>query len=429
MAYDPQISRIVAMDQVLKNYQQDFDMVKAAEMHYERMRTLNNTTLIQLDIQKSIGNILGSLSIDTIWNNPGGRIVDAALSEARAGVLSRAVGPLEGLPVEDYIQDATRAKNVISHTQVGAEHRLIAKLVQMQGYTNDEGRHFKNRLTPQNSPGENPTSYALLDDVGFILSTNIPEASVVSTQEQSAAKNNARFHTNKSQSIVNENGATKEIYNQYNVDTQYTTSVAQPVDSSTFNFKIKNMASGWSRSFPAHISNFNEAVSTTWNNISLINRSEDIYIYQRAERSFNLEFVIFASAENITPEIESEDFNSTITISTGNGNEEVGVMSKEMMWDRINFLHRLSRPEYSTKGTFNKAPYCKLWIADLFKGIRAIIESVNINYDPLLWDINENVKSGQVKPMIAMITLSGKFLHDISPSAYTDFYKDFSNEI
>ncbi|MBV1929096.1 MAG: hypothetical protein KUG81_06245, partial [Gammaproteobacteria bacterium] len=55
-----QVSRIEAMDQALKNYKQDFDMVKAAEMNYERMRTLNNTTLVQIDLQKSAGNILGA---------------------------------------------------------------------------------------------------------------------------------------------------------------------------------------------------------------------------------------------------------------------------------------------------------------------------------------------------------------------------------
>lgn len=410
--YDEHSSRIVAMDQVLKNYKQDFDMVKAAEMEYERVRTLNNTTLIQLDIQKSVGNILGSLSVDTIWdsNNPlatpdwrkaGSTIVDAALAEARASLLARGVGPIEEVPTADYIQDSVRAKNFLSHTQTGAEHRLIAKLTQAQG----------NRWK---SNSEYTDATALTDDPripNVVRSEKVTDGSFIKGLSGTYID-----PKNVNNNLINNKwGPVKFRQNEYSV------AFAQEVANENFDFKIKNLANGTVRAFPAHIQNFNESVSTTWNNVSLINRSEDIYIYNRAERSFNLEFYIFASAENTTID-PTKPFGSKLTISSGGTDSEVGMMSKAGMWDRINFLHQCTRPSYTDAGAFDSAPYCRLWIGDLFKNFLTIIESVNINYDPLLWDININSDGGQIKPMIAQITLAGKLLQDSAPNANTNFY-------
>lgn len=404
MAYTPDISRITAMDQVLKEYRNDFDAIKAAEMHYERMRTLSKTSLIQVNITKSIGNIVGALSIDSIWNSPLDSAIESALAEARSSILARAVGPLEGLPVSDYLQDSIRAKNVATHTQVGAEHRLIAKLSQMKG-----------------------NSWNTINEYGGI-STVLTSKNVVDTR---ALKENLyatdKGRTNIAASIVGPTiGPTGNIGNKWHDEkygVPYSESQAVEIAKNTFNFSIINKASGKRVWFPAHISNFNEGVSTSWGNVSLINRSEDIYIYQRAERSFNLEFVLFASTNDDLVETDGP-FPTKITISKGTVDEEVGLMSKKMMWDRINFLHQLTRPSYTTDGMYDKAPYCKLYVGGLLNGITAIFDSININYDPMIWDFNVDKNDIGVRPMIAQITTSGKFIHNTVPSVISQFYGD-----
>ena len=411
--YDENSSRIVAMNQVLKNYQSDFNMVKRAEMYYEQMRTLNKTTLVQIDVTKSIGNIVSSLSIGNVWESPGESAIDAALAEARSTVLARAVGPLEDLPVGDYVQDSVRMKNVITHTQIGPEHRLIAKLVQMKG----------NKLNPQNSPGGNAVSYLTTDDNGFILSKSVPISDVPSTAELTSARRNADNALLNFAETTNEDGTKKDLRNFWSRQLPYSQSWAEDIADETFNFAIFNQANNIRKSFPAYIRDLNEAASTSWNSISLINRSEDIYIYQRAERNFNLEFYIFASTMDEVKEYPDENqFPTVINITSGATIVEVGVMSKKMMWDRINFLHSLTRPTYTSDGHYDRAPYCRLFIGGLFQGINAIIDSVNISYDPLLWDINVDPTGDGVKPMVALITLSGKFIHSIAPSANHDFY-------
>ena len=63
-----------------------------------------------------------------------------------------------------------------------------------------------------------------------------------------------------------------------------------------------------------------------------------------------------------------------------------------------------------------------LYLGDVFHGITTVIESININYDPLLWDINITEKFKGVTPMVAQVTLSGKLLHKRAPDAYYKFY-------
>jgi len=422
--YDPQVSRIVAMSQALKDYRSDYDMIKAAEMHYERMRTLNNTTMLQVNLQKSAGNILGSLSIDSVWNNPKDKAIEAALAEARSGILSRAVGPFESLPVSDYIQDSTRAKNVATHTQFGAEHRLIAKLSQMRG----------NNWNPNNqAPGSamSADTYVTLSDTGRILSRKeeLLKLGTASSMEQSNAKHFvAREMTKEIVALVpKENGEDKILKNNWSLGTPYTKAEAQPVVDEYFNFSITNMAFTEPKKmfFPAHIRNFNEGISPQWNSVSLINRSEDIYIYQRAERTFNLEFAIFATNNDNDRNPYGLDHDSPFENYLQIGGEDVGVMSKIMMWERLEFLHSLTRPSYKSDGTYDKSPYCKLTLGGVYRDIYVIIDSVNINYEPLLWDLNPDGNFNQeeaIRPMIAEVTLAGKIIHNTSPSVTTKFY-------
>jgi len=416
--YDPNISKIVAMDQALKNYSQDLGQIKAAEVHYERMRTLNNTTILQVDLQRSAGNILGSLSIDTIWNSPGDRAITAALAEARSSILSRAVGPLEGLPVGDYIQDSVRAKNVITHTMVGPEQRLISKLSQMQG---NQWTTIRNYIESTSATNDKTISNVIRnkqirEGVNVYVDGNDLKDNLFSTKH-------GRVDTN---SLVNpaplgvSNKWLPEKYgapygNEYGIEN---------ISTDIFPLLIKNLASSRTVGFPAYISNFNEADSASWTNISLINRSEDLYIYQRAERSFNLEFHIVATTDKVIFDAKTKEYNSKgypiRSILGPDGQTLVDVVNKKEMWSKINFLHQCTRPTYSD-GKYDKAPYCRLWLGDLFTGIHMVIDSVNIGYDPMIWDININ-DFGGIRPMVAVITLSGKFIHNKAPHAHYEFY-------
>ena len=96
-----------------------------------------------------------------------------------------------------------------------------------------------------------------------------------------------------------------------------------------------------------------------------------------------------------------------------------------MLWNRLNFLHTCTRPAYTSDGRFDKAPYCLLDLGDVYHGITTVIESINISYDPLIWDNNiagQPDKFMGVTPMVAQITLSGKLLHKRAPDAKYKFY-------
>lgn len=182
---------------------------------------------------------------------------------------------------------------------------------------------------------------------------------------------------------------------------------------STFDFRILNLASGKEERFPAYIRNFNESVSSSWNSTALINHTENAYVYQNADRSFTLDFAVLATQEEDGTENKEE-----YTVYTTNGTSTLQVIGKKDMWRKMNFLHSLTRPAYTSNGLYDKSPFCKIWIADLIKGQHAIVDGVSINYDPLLWDLND----GDIKPMIAIITLSGKLLHSVQPSVNHIYY-------
>lgn len=366
----------------------DYDMIKEAEVIYERMRTLNKTNLLQVDLKKSVGNILGSLSFNNVWSNPKDAAIESAIAEMRSSILSRGVGPLEEIPTADYIQDSIRAKNIIAHTQLKEEQKLVAKLTQMRG----------NSTTPLN-----PNRYP---DDEILGETRKMYPSSLTDVKPHILRHGLR--------------------NKWKPELQYNASKARELRPivENFTFAIENMAFSPSKKvyFPAYIKNMNESMSSSWSDVSLINRSENIYIYQRGERSFNLEFVLFATTSEDIEYDESKPFPSTITISSGLEEQtEIGIMSKKMMWERVNFIHSLVRPSYRGNGTFNRSPYAKLYIGDLFNGFYCIIDSINLNYEPAFWDINANSSLG-VRPMMVDVSIAGKIIHNTSPSIDTQFY-------
>jgi len=199
---------------------------------------------------------------------------------------------------------------------------------------------------------------------------------------------------------------------------------ASVANGGKFNFSIMNTINGQTLSLPAYIDSVGENVSTTWETVSLINRSEDLYIYNRAARDYSLSFWIFATHDlnDIESNVLSTQIDYPTTVVIG-GKDNVGLISKRQMWGSINFLHTLTRPQYDSSGKYLAAPYCMLRVGDLFNH-KVIIESMSIDYNDLVWDINIDVGaiSDGIKPMMAKITLNGKILHGGSPSINTEFY-------
>ena len=146
-------------------------------------------------------------------------------------------------------------------------------------------------------------------------------------------------------------------------------------------------------------------------------------MYDRASRTFTLSFYLFSSTKDVV-DFNGKNTVTNATISKGFGEEKVGIISKKYMWDGLNFIHSLTRPAYGSGGTYLRSPHCRLTVADLFVDQLAIVESVNITYPPLIWDLTiSDGSSGKILPMVSHISLNGILLHDNTPSVTTKFYK------
>jgi hypothetical protein len=80
---------------------------------------------------------------------------------------------------------------------------------------------------------------------------------------------------------------------------------------------------------------------------------------------------------------------------------------------RLTFLHQCTRqgPTMETQGAnnlaFGRAPICILRVGDFFY-TKIVIDSMSIDYEPLVWDLNP--EGIGVQPMIANVSLSFKFI-------------------
>lgn len=85
----------------------------------------------------------------------------------------------------------------------------------------------------------------------------------------------------------------------------------------------------------------------------------------------------------------------------------------EGMNSRLTFLHQCTRqgPTMEQQGAdnlaFGRAPVCILRVGDFFY-TKIVIDSLNIDYEPLVWDLNP--EGIGVQPMIANVSLSFKFI-------------------
>lgn len=79
---------------------------------------------------------------------------------------------------------------------------------------------------------------------------------------------------------------------------------------------------------------------------------------------------------------------------------------------RLTFLHQCTRQgptnnANATNMSFGRPPICVLRIGD-FYNTKVIFDSLNINYEPMVWDLNE--EGIGVQPMIANISINFKFI-------------------
>lgn len=89
-------------------------------------------------------------------------------------------------------------------------------------------------------------------------------------------------------------------------------------------------------------------------------------------------------------------------------------MTPEGLNSRITFLNQCTRqgpqtinPDRPQNMVFGRPPICVLRIGD-FYNTKIVVDSININYEPLQWDLNP--EGIGVQPMIAKVSMSFKFI-------------------
>lgn len=429
--YDENLSLIKRVDLKINEYKDKYDILKVSELQYERMRVAGNANIIAKTIggmfdkgEQVLKNTLGSITpmgalqtgIGILKGKMNYDPIRGSLEREALAAWGRAVGPIEELPVSEYSQDSYRAQKVLTTTMTGFfEHKVLANIMMQRSYISPRtGRVYRNKKTPLSDIGSAAESNVFSDGS---LKFSITPSEVPDSQDLRMAKNNKntliiRRHTR--------NYDNQEIKNKYYEE--YAEYKSGQQIKTPFTFRIQNLASNVTLDLPAYISDVGESVSVSWESVSLLNRSEDLYVYGRAARDFNIDFFLFANSSGTNVDF-SDSKNNVVsaTITKGFQTDNIGIMSKSYMWKAMNFLHTLTRPAYAN-GIYSKAPYCRLTVADLFVGKLAIIESINISYPSLIWDLNLDDTTIGIKPMLANITMNGKILHDEVPSVKTTFY-------
>jgi hypothetical protein len=230
---------------------------------------------------------------------------------------------------------------------------------------------------------------------------------------------------------------------------------AKNINNGYFNFRITNTSNDTYEIFPAYIRALNEGINVTWNQTEIINKSEPEFSYANAVRNFSLEFVIFANSGgtidvpqrsedadlwNRETDVENENINHKPIIKwmkyrkpDQNDISTFGykfyrdfekgfasnVITIDEMYRKINFLHTCCYPAYQ-QDRLSSYPFCKLLLANLYTDIMFIVDSVSVNYTPLMWGIYDS--DTPIAPIIAEVSLSGRFIHRRVPNSNYIFY-------
>lgn len=228
----------------------------------------------------------------------------------------------------------------------------------------------------------------------------------------SSLKNeNIKFHKSDLSSLFGE-----EIANKYMNMTE------DPNDSNSKNAKLKRFVLVEIRYNSEKIENASETVNALNSNVMVEESNEktiesnnnnqevaptnNVYRYDNEARFFN-------------KLVENEPFMAKLLSERIKNFDPVfHSMSPEGFNARLTFLHQCMRqgPTYSSSDTngfnannlsFGRPPVCVLRVGD-FYNTKIIIKSLNIDYDPLVWDLNQ--EGIGVMPMIANISIGFDFI-------------------
>lgn len=197
--------------------------------------------------------------------------------------------------------------------------------------------------------------------------------------------------------------------------------------------------------FPAYIGALNEQVNATWGSNSYIGRSEELYMYNGASRSLNLDIVLFATNDDqpVISRVVNSPSEPVATFDNGYElpvskligasniipqDEAIALMdnsiSKTDLWRKINFLTSLCYPAYDEDNRWSRSPFARLTLGSLFDNQLIIVNSISMSYDPLVWDINGE----HFTPMFVNVTIAITVIHETSPGILPDGsfgFKDF----
>jgi hypothetical protein len=163
-----------------------------------------------------------------------------------------------------------------------------------------------------------------------------------------------------------------------------------------FTIQAQHITSNNLEIFPAYIKSFNESIQVDWTPINFIGRSEPLVVYGSTRRQYSLDFMLFVDSGDTpnSPQISASPLYDEIKKSS---------LSLSSMYSLIEFLHACTRPRYN--GTsFAASPILKLTLGDFIKDQTCIIDTLNVSYDPLIWDMQTSVA-----PRFAHINMTGMF--------------------
>jgi hypothetical protein len=96
-----------------------------------------------------------------------------------------------------------------------------------------------------------------------------------------------------------------------------------------------------------------------------------------------------------------------------------GATSRDIYINQLNFIQQLGRPHYDENGNFDKAPFANITIGSFMKNLNVIVDSMNISYDPLVWD---TAFDSMYIPMYATVDLTFKVIHKSTPTSEYLYY-------
>jgi len=361
-------SRLKSKIDEINKFESTYDITAESEREYERQRALNKSNAVKNAVEALYEK--GATAVENFAFNSaksvlfgGGQIpgITGSLPDASTLLPPRAVGPLEEMPYATLFTDSIMLQNVVSKTMIAAEHRLKAKLA-----------------THKTADGIAPNKW----------------------YKEPGLQSPADF--------FDINRFTFAIRNK-----AYTYTTVNPPPG------VYQDPNGIYQAFPAYIKTFNENLGATWDAVHFINATEDKYIYQKGDRSFTLEFILFATHAS---DLES----STIELEQSRTNNAMGIpdikfyslFSAYELEFALEFLNKLIRPKI-VNDVITEVPFCELTLGNMFNKQKCIFDGVSLNYD-LLWDLNME-SPGYLKPKMVEVTLTGKFLHD-NPSTDTRYY-------